>query len=84
MTQQAIAARRPVGVTSRPDISPIRFQAALIRTLLDEVDACAPPAGAASEVVEQVADELRRLGREALRLAAAIEQCDAATPPGPF
>ncbi len=50
---------------------PLRLQAAIVRALLDELDAAAPPDDAAP-ILEQLGDELERLGRDALRISAAI------------
>ena len=56
-------------------VARLRLQAAVVRSLLDELDDRAP-AGAAPEhgLVEQLADELQRLGREVRRLAGALAE----------
>ncbi len=60
----------------RPTLMRLRNHAALVRTLLDELDRVAPPAGGAMAVnlgvVGQVAEEVARLGCRMLECAAAM------------
>lgn len=64
---------------SRPTLSPLRLQAAIVRALLDELDERAPLEGGDGALVEQLADELARLGRDALGASATLARVS--TPP---
>lgn len=61
-------------------VAPLRLQAAVVRALLDELEE-RTPAGDASGITEQLADELERLGRDALRASSAIGRALAANRP---
>ncbi len=73
-------------MSQAPDSSPpssgpdtrarLRLQAAIVRSLLDELDERTPSFGALQEpgLVEQLADELQRLGREVHGLARSLAQ----------
>jgi hypothetical protein len=52
-------------------MSSVRNQAALLRTLLDEVERVAPP-GVDEAVCEQLVEELARLGCRCIELARAL------------
>jgi hypothetical protein len=52
-------------------VSPVRSQAAFVRTLLDELERVAPP-GVDDAVSEQLVEELARLGCRCIELASAL------------
>jgi hypothetical protein len=61
-------------------VAPLRLQAAVVRALLDELDEHAPTSDV-SAITEQLAEELERLGRDALRASNAIGRALASTRP---
>lgn len=65
----------------RPALGSIRLQAAVVRALLDEVEERTPPPGTADDVVDQLAEELERLGRGALEASRAIARSRSSVPP---
>lgn len=67
-------AARQTSPLSAPTLSPLRLQAAVVRALLDELEEHAPIEGGDAALVEQLAEELARLGRDALRTAAALNR----------
>ena len=71
-------AARKTSPVSAPTLSPLRLQAAVVRALLDELDEHAPVEGGDLALVEQLAEELARLGRDALRTSAALTRVTAA------
>ena len=73
MSQAPLSSPPPSG----PDaLARLRIQAAIVRSLLDELDERTPSLGAVQEpgLVEQLADELQRLGREVHGLAVSLAQ----------
>ncbi len=66
---------------ARPALGSLRLQAAVVRALLDEVEARTPPPGTDDDLVEQLADELERLGRSALHAAKVVARCRSSAPP---
>jgi hypothetical protein len=74
MSHHASRNRMSTRSTSNDDVGRVRLQAAVIRTLLDELDQFGPSLASGGQVLDQIAEELQRLGREALRAAAIIER----------
>jgi len=60
------------GSTCNSQISEVRLQAALVRTLLDEVERLVPASSLDEIPSEQLAEEITRLGHHLLDVAAAI------------
>jgi hypothetical protein len=62
------------GLATRHALTRLRREAALLRTLLDELDRIAPPAGldAGTYTAAQLAEEVARLGCRMLECAIAI------------
>lgn len=61
----------------------LRLQAAVVRALLDEVEERTPPPGTTDDLIDQLSDELERLGRGALQAAEALGRCRSSAPPAP-
>jgi hypothetical protein len=66
------------GSSAEVAMTTIRNQAALVRALIDELDRLLPHAG--DDPRHQLADELRRLGRQMLETAALLDADSAHRP----